>query len=285
VPASTTGAFLFSSFVRPAMRATKVLVASGIIVFSIFFLDAFVLHEDRLGVVDGRTGLQAFELLGALVSLHLLTGGRPGRASTFDVLSCLISIATGILGFAGLSITLFALHLFIRDRADLRTKAAGTVAAAVAIQATWAPLIFSHISFIFLKIDASFVGSFISVFVPGATWSGTIVATPSGHDVMITAPCASFHNLSLASLCWVTLTMLQRPHWVKSDIYVGLVAMLIQFGFNIWRLVFVCLSLPMYQFWHDGMGKHIFSGVATVCAICFVQFCVGRTRQEITAAA
>jgi hypothetical protein len=51
----------------------------------------------------------------------------------------------------------------------------------------------------------------------------------------------------------------------------GLVAALIQFGFTVWRLVFVCLSLPIYEFWHEGLGKHIFSGVATACAIIVVQ--------------
>jgi hypothetical protein len=162
-------------------------------------------------------------------------------------------------------------YLFIRDRHDLNTRAAGTVAAAVAIQAVWAPLVFSKISFLLLPIDTAIVGSLLAQFVPGASWSGLVVTTPSGHNVEIFAGCASFHNLSLASLCWVTLTMLHRPYGVKSDLYVGLVAALIQFGLNIWRLVFVCLSLPMYEFWHEGLGKHIFSAVATECAIIFVQ--------------
>jgi exosortase/archaeosortase family protein len=174
-------------------------------------------------------------------------------------------------GFAGASITLFALYLFLGYPNDLNWRAAGTVAAAVAIQAVWAPLVFSKISFLLLQIDAGVVGWLESLFVPGAIWSGTVVYTPSGHNVEITSACASFHNLSLASLCWVTLTMLHRPYWLKSDLYVGLVAMLIQFGFNVWRLVFVCLSLPMYEFWHDGFGKHLFSAAATACAIIFVQ--------------
>jgi hypothetical protein len=140
------------------------------------------------------------------------------------------------------------------------------------------------ISVLLLRIDADMVGWLVGQLVPGASWSGTIIYTPSGHNVAITEPCASFHNLSLASLCWVTLTMLHRPYWVKSDLYVGLAAALIQFGFNIWRLVFVCLSLPMYEFWHEGFGKHIFSGVATACAIIFVQMCLirldGRDRNK-----
>jgi hypothetical protein len=101
-----------------------------------------------------------------------------------------------------------------------------------------------------------------------------------GHEVAVYAPCASFHNLSLASLCWVTLTMLHRPYWLKSDIYVGVAAALIQFGFNIWRLVFVCLSLPMCEYWHEGFGRHIFSAVATACAIIFVQVSLVHSRQR-----
>ena len=61
------------------MRVTKVLLGSGITIFAIFFFDAFS-SADRVGVIDGRIGLQAFELFGAVVSLYLLSrvpGTRP----------------------------------------------------------------------------------------------------------------------------------------------------------------------------------------------------------------
>jgi hypothetical protein len=261
------------------MRATKVLLASGIAVFAIFFFDAFANLDERVDV-GGRAALGAFEFFGVAVSSYLLSRGRPGNASLFDWLACASAILVACLGFAGSSITLFAFYLFVRDRHDLNTRAAGTVGAAVAVQAVWAPLVFSKISFLLLQIDAGVVGWLVSQFVPGASWGGTVIYTPSGHDVAITSPCASFHNLSLASLCWVTLSMLHRPYWLKSDLYIGLVAALIQFGFNVWRLVFVCLSLPMYEFWHEGFGKHIFSAVATACAIIFVQICLVRRDQR-----
>jgi hypothetical protein len=261
------------------MRATKVLLASGIAVFAIFFFDAFANLDERVDV-GGRAALGAFEFFGVAVSSYLLSRGRPGNASLLDWLACASAILVACLGFAGSSITLFAFYLFVRDRHDLNTRAAGTVGAAVAVQAVWAPLVFSKISFLLLQIDAGVVGWLVSQFVPGASWGGTVIYTPSGHDVAITSPCASFHNLSLASLCWVTLSMLHRPYWLKSDLYIGLVAALIQFGFNVWRLVFVCLSLPMYEFWHEGFGKHIFSAVATACAIIFVQICLVRRDQR-----
>ena len=261
------------------MRATKFLLGSGIVVFAVFFFDAFGLRGYRVDVIGGRDGLQAFEFFGAVVSLYLLSRSRLDNASLLDWLSCSSAIFVASIGFSGSSITIFALYLFVRGRRDLNTRAAGTVAAAVAVQAVWAPLIFSKISFVLLQIDAGVVGWLVSLFVPGASWSETVVSTPSGHDVEITSLCASFHNLSLASLCWVTLSMLHRPYWVKSDLYIGFIAALIQFGCNICRLILVCYSLPMYEFWHEGPGKHIFSAVATACAIIFVQVSLVRSER------
>jgi hypothetical protein len=253
--------------------ATKLLLASGTAIFAIFFLLAF-LHPNERADIAGRAALGGFEFAGAAASLYLLSKGKLDKISLLDSLCSASVILIACFGFTGSSITLFAFYLLVRDRRDLNIRAAGAVAAAVAIQAVWAPLIFSKISFVLLQIDAGIVGSLVSGFVPGASWDGTVINTPSGHNVEITAACASFHNLSLASLCWITLTMLHRPYWVKGDIYVGLVALLIQFGLNVWRLVFVCLSFPMYEFWHEGFGKHIFSAVATACAIIFVQVCL-----------
>ena len=261
------------------MRATRALLVSGIAVFAIFFFTAFANPDERVDA-GGRAALGAFQFFGAAASLYLLSRGKHDNATRLDWLGCAFAILVACTGFAGASITMFAWYLFFRDRDDLNTKAAGTVAAAVAIQAVWAPLIFSKISFLLLPIDAGAVGWLVSHFVPGASWSGTVVYSSSGHNVEITAACASFHNLALASLCWVTLTMLHRPYWLKSDLYVGLAAMLVQFGFNVWRLVFVCLSSPMYDFWHEGFGKHIFSAVATIFAILFVQISLVRRDQR-----
>src|ERR1700682_3477655 len=154
------------------MRATKVLLASGIAVFAIFFFDAFANLDERVDV-GGRAALGAFQFFGAAVSLYLLSRGRPGNVSLFDWFGCASVILVACLVFADASVTIFALYLFVKDRDDLNAKAAGTVAAAVAVQAVWAPLIFSKISFLLLPIDAGVVGWLVSHFVPGASWSGT----------------------------------------------------------------------------------------------------------------
>ena len=258
------------------MRVNWALLASEAAIFAFLFFGKLSAWIDGEGDLAGHAALGTFEVCAAAASLYLLSGSNAGKPSRVDWLGGLLAVLFAAIGLVGYSVVAFSFYLILRDRYDLRARAAGAVALAIAIQAVWAPLIFSRLSSFFLQIDATMVGWLLGYVVPGAASNGTIVTTPGGHDVIITAACASFHNLSLASLCWVTLTMLHRPYWIRSDLYVGLGAMLIQFGLNVWRLVFVCMSLPMYEYWHEGLGKHIFSAVATVCAIVFVQLLLER---------
>lgn len=258
------------------MNTKWALLASETAIFAFLFSGKVSGWTDSESDLAGYAALGTFEVCAAVVSLHLLSGCKAGKSPWIDWLGGALAVLIAAVGFVAYSITVFALYLILRDRNDLRAKAAGAVVLAIAIQAIWAPLIFSKLSFLFLQIDAGIVGLLLSYVVPGAASNGALVTTPGGHDVVITAACASFHNLSLASLCWVTLTMLHRPYWIRSDLCVGLGAMLIQFGLNLCRLVFVCMSRPMYEYWHEGLGKHIFSAVATVCAIVFVQLFLER---------
>ena len=262
------------------MSANWALLASEAAIFVFLFFGKLSGWIDGEGDFAGHAALGTFEVCAAIGSLYLLSGSNSVKSPRLDWLAGLLAVAIAAAGFVAYSSTTLALYLIVRDRNDLRARAAGAVALAIAIQAVWAPLIFSKFSFFFLQLDAGMVGWLLGYVVPGAASNGTVVTTPGGHDVIITAACASFHNLSLASLCWVTLTMVQRPYWIISDLCVGLGAMLIQFGLNVWRLVFVCMSLPMYEYWHEGFGKHIFSAVATACAIVFVQVFLVRFDQK-----
>jgi hypothetical protein len=72
------------------MRAVKVLLAAGIILFAAFLFDAFVRY-DR-GDASGHAALGAFAFLGAVVSLNLLSRGQRGNALLLDWLGCAVAI-------------------------------------------------------------------------------------------------------------------------------------------------------------------------------------------------
>ena len=79
------------------MRATRVLLASGVVIFAISFFDAFALRNERADV-GGRVALGAFEFFGAVVSLYLLSKGRPGNASLLDWSGCASAILAAGMG-------------------------------------------------------------------------------------------------------------------------------------------------------------------------------------------
>src|SRR6266849_319333 len=104
------------------MRATKVLLAAEIIVFAVFFVDAFSLRGGGANA-DGHAARGAFEFFGAAVSVYLLSKSRLDDASLLDWLGCAFAILVALAGFAGFSITLFALYLFVREPNDQNAKA------------------------------------------------------------------------------------------------------------------------------------------------------------------
>jgi hypothetical protein len=139
------------------MRTTRLLLASSVIaVFAVFFFHTFSSLGERADV-GGRAALGAFEFFGIAASLYLLSKGKPGSVSLLDCFACVIAILVAWVDLAGSSITILALYLLFRNKDDLSTKAAGTVA--VAVQMLWAPLVFrkSH-SYFCKSMPASSAG-------------------------------------------------------------------------------------------------------------------------------
>src|ERR1051326_9168410 len=115
------------------------------------------------------------------------------------VLACVAAPASEInwAGVTGLSlyILLFARHDSVRRRAAI-------ILLALTVPMLWSPLLFAFFAKIFLEFDATLVGA-----VLGTNRSGNIVAFADGSGNMIVLPaCSSLHNVSLAFLCWATVT-------------------------------------------------------------------------------
>lgn len=219
-----------------------------------------------------RTGLQAFELLALLIAIFRLWQSNWRWYKPADAVGLVLTGLFALAGYPALAITVFAGALFACSRRDLPRRAAAALILAISVQAVWAPLLFSRLSFILLPLDARAAGAALSIIVPGAGVDKTTIFTPDGFNVTVIAGCSSFHNVSLASLCWVALTLLQRPYWRRRDFLVGLIAALAQIAFNLARLVVISASAPLFEYWHDGDGKHAFAAAATLSAILIAFF-------------
>jgi Transmembrane exosortase (Exosortase_EpsH) len=271
------------------LRRTEKILLIGAVIFVVCGL---VLGAARPGFDDPeasgvQNGLQVFELLGLLAAVYSLVKAPPTAATALQVAALGIPLATAVLltlfNFHGTAVIVAAAGLLCGNRGVAYMKAAGTIVAAIAVQAVVAPLVFTKIAPFLLPLDTAAAGFLLSTVLPGATWSGTVINSINGHSVVVLAGCSSFHNLSLAALCWVTITMAHSPYWTRHDLWIGACAGFIQIVFNVARLLLISVSLPMFQFWHDGAGRHYFAAAATFTATLVVAVGVLRADRKAPA--
>ena len=213
-------------------------------------------------------GINAFQLLAWFVVFRLLIqepSGAPASRQDFVVIG-LLGITNVLLGVTNVMpaqrtiwivATLAAIYIFLTNTKGSYSRAAAIVLLALCVQALWGPIIFSLFAFDLLRADAAIVGAVLDVTRSGYTWHDNVIETQN-HAIVIFGNCSSFHNVSLAMLCWVTLTKLNRPNWIATDFIFGAAVCIVMIAVNVTRLYVAALDAASYEYWHNGDGAHIF---------------------------
>jgi hypothetical protein len=259
-------------------------VAGGIGRRELFFWVALVLCANRLLHVETApasvsdvlaewlTRNSVFHYIGWYAVLSLLRhASLPERSRWWEVALalglCVVNLSSSET-VLWVSATAVSLHLWATGASDARIKAAAAVLFALSLNGLWGPLFFRVFAFPLLVADAALVGGTLALFHDGAGWQGTIVAVNSTHRILVYGPCSSFHNISLGLLCWVSLTMLARPHWVRGDATVASIVVGTVVVLNTARLYLIALSIENYKYWHyEGTGAEVFAGATTLCVL------------------
>ena len=120
-----------------------------------------------------------------------------------------------------------------------------------------------------LRADAALVGLALNLTGSGFEWHENVISGP-GFSVGIYNGCSSFHNISLAALCWISWTKLHRPTFIRSDFKFGAVGARDDRAANAARLYAISLGRESFDYWHDRAGAHIFAVTAlfVIAAIC-----------------
>ncbi len=178
---------------------------------------------------------------------------------------------------AALGVAIFGV---ISNKGDPKLRAAAIVLAALSVQQFWGHIFFNFFALFLLHAETAVVGTALQMIRAGTVWRENIITGPSGHGLIIYSTCSSFHNLSLAALCWVTISKLRNPEWRSRDLIIGFSVIMVMFCLNVTRLCLMAWNVGLYHYWHEGVGARIFATGATV-AILLISFCGSRSERFV----
>ncbi len=221
-------------------RSIEALGASLASVNVIFFIACFAIFE-RLRASDAHRPADAIDT---------------GFGLAIAAMACLLAVF-GYRFTGGVLVTIVALYAGLRYGPDPNLKAASVVMLALSVHLVWGPAFFQFFALELLRADATLVGTLFSYLRPDIVWTDTSFQRPDGNSITLAAACSSFHNISMAMLCCVSVIMLVRTTWQRSDVWTILAACAAMIALNVVRICLLGWSASSHAYWHDGAGVPI----------------------------
>jgi hypothetical protein len=172
-----------------------------------------------------------------------------------------------------------AIYWWIFNAGDPKLRAAGAVLAALSVQELWGHAFFNLVAFHLLSAETAVVGTILKVIRAGTVWQANVITGPTGYGIVIFDECSAFHNLSLAMLCWITVSKLRYQTWQIRDFVVGVAIGITMILWNVSRLCFMAWDVESYYYWHDGTGVEIFAIGASLSILLISLYCSGPGRR------
>jgi exosortase/archaeosortase family protein len=157
-----------------------------------------------------------------------------------------------------------AIYLFIFNEDDPQLRAAATVLAGLSVQEFWGHIFFNLVASPLLSAEAAAVGTLLVAVRPGTAWHGNVISGSNGFGIIVYSGCSSFHNLSLAVLCWLAVSRWRNQNRWRQDLVMFGVVAVTMILLNLLRLCLMAWDMDLYDYWHEGMGAHIFAIGASV---------------------
>lgn len=169
--------------------------------------------------------------------------------------------------FIWLAATGVAVYWYLSSPDDLNLRSAAIVLGALSVQELWGHMLFHLFEYPLLSAETAVVGSLLEVVRTGTVWQGNVVTGPDGYGIAIYDWCSAFHNLSLAMLCWVTISNLQQRSWDVREFALGALIGAVMIFENVLRLCLMAWDIDLYHYWHDGAGSEVFAVGASLSVL------------------
>jgi len=172
-----------------------------------------------------------------------------------------------------LAVTALSLYVIFSANA-VSSRRGAFILLATTVPMLWSRLLFQFFSNLILQIDASLVG-----WILGTHRTGDIVEFADGSGVLVILPsCSSLANVSLAFLCWITVSQLVCHKRSAYDLLWCLMACISVIAVNVTRVSVQGLSQWHYATFHSPWGDAV--GNALILGL-IVGFSVLGVRREL----
>jgi hypothetical protein len=209
-----------------------------------------------LNAVIGMFDVSTIVLAACASGLWLIASHREQSVTPVDLVVGAVALALIALPFGGLSwIAVGGLALYILSFAhpDPAMRRGAVVLLATTVPMFWSRLLFQLFANFILEIDASLVGWLL-----GVDRTGNLVRFEHGGGyLVIMPPCSSLANMSLAFLCWITVSEVAGHRRALSDLWWCLLACGSVLAVNVGRLSAMGISPQHYEAIHSRIGDAV----------------------------
>ena len=132
----------------------------------------------------------------------------------------------------------------------------------------WSRFVFQFFAPLLLELDARFVEVLL-----GTERVGNMLRFADDLGYMVITPaCTSFGNISLAFLCWVTITQWAKHRWAPMDLVWSSLACASVVAVNVTRIALTGLSRGNYEAIHNETGEMVGGLVMLALMVGFQRF-------------
>lgn len=232
--------------------------------------------SDWEGAITG-IDINAIVLLACFAGILLVIEKDREAVTQWDLMVAIpfvILVSLPIYPLSWVAVTGLSLYILIFANHNAERVRGALILLALTAPMLWSRLLFQLFAKPILDIDATLVSLIL-----GTDRIGNMVGflDKSGYEVVL-PPCSSLANMSLALLCWVTITQWVGHRWVAKDVFWAALACLTVITVNVTRISLMGLSHRHYEYIHSSWGDLITN---TIMLALMVAVTVLGVRREI----
>ena len=207
-----------------------------------------------IGVLGGNISVIVWLACFAGVSLVLREHRQELRSTDLAVgVVFLILVMLPIFALSWVAVTGLSLYLLLFANGGSERRRGALILLALTVPMLWSGLIFRFFMVPLLEFDAS-----LAAWILGTDRVGNVFRFADGSGSVVVLPaCSSVANISLAFLCWVSVTQWFKHPWSVMDIFWSLLACTSVIAVNVIRISLMGLSPWHHDLIHNEWGNMV----------------------------